>query len=76
MKKALLFAACALFLIFPTNEVFGQQAKQKPGNDQEKILALLAMTSEGWNKGDLNQYLSAYTKDATEMLSIRSGGRR
>ncbi len=42
--------------------------------DEKAIRAVLQMTAEGWNKGDLNQYLSAYVKEATEMLSTGPAG--
>jgi uncharacterized protein (TIGR02246 family) len=42
--------------------------------DEKAIRATLQTTAEGWNKGDLNQYLSAYTKEATEMLSNGPAG--
>lgn len=35
--------------------------------DEEKIRAILDSTSAGWNQGSLEQYLSAYTDEATEM---------
>jgi uncharacterized protein (TIGR02246 family) len=44
------------------------------GKDEKAIRATLQTTAEGWNKGDLNQYLSAYTKEATEMLSTGPAG--
>ena len=49
---------------------FGQQ----PNKDEKAIRATLERTAEGWNKGDLNQYLSAYVKEATEMLSTGPTG--
>ena len=42
--------------------------------DEKAIRSTLQTTAEGWNKGDLNQYLSAYTKEATEMLSNGPAG--
>ena len=67
MKKIILLTAF-VFVIF-TIGAFGQQSK-----DEKAIRALLQTTAEGWNKGDLNQYLSAYTKGATEMLSTGPAG--
>lgn len=67
MKKIILLTAfvCLIFTV----GAFGQQSK-----DEKAIRALLEKTAEGWNKGDLNQYLSAYTKGATEMLSTGPAG--
>lgn len=42
--------------------------------DEKAIRAALEKTADGWNKGDLNQYLSAYTPEATEMLSTGPAG--
>lgn len=50
--------------------VFGQQMSK----DEKAIRTTLDTTAEGWNKGDLNQYLSAYVKEATEMLSTGPAG--
>ncbi len=50
------------------------QTSAKMSKDEKEIRALLEKTAEGWNKGDLDQYLSAYTKDATEMLSTGPAG--
>lgn len=47
---------------------------QTMNKDEKAIRATLEKTADGWNKGDLNQYLSAYTKEATEMLSTGPAG--
>ena len=67
MKKLNLLTTfvSVIFLI----SAFGQQSK-----DEKTIRATLEKTAEGWNKGDLNQYLAFYTKDATEMLSTGPAG--
>jgi uncharacterized protein (TIGR02246 family) len=44
-------------------------ALQKPDPAAAQIRAVLNSTADGWNKGDLAQYLAAYTPSATEMLS-------
>ena len=48
--------------------VFGQS------KDEKAIRATLQMTADGWNKGELGIYLSAYTKEATEMRSTGPAG--
>jgi uncharacterized protein (TIGR02246 family) len=48
--------------------VFGQS------KDEKAIRAALESTAEGWNKGDLNQYLAVYVKEATEMRSTGPAG--
>lgn len=58
-------------LLISTSAVFAQTQMSK---DEKAIRATLDVTAEGWNKGDLNQYLSAYTKEATEMLSTGPAG--
>ncbi|MDQ3797898.1 MAG: nuclear transport factor 2 family protein [Acidobacteriota bacterium] len=49
-------------------------AQAKMSKDEQAIRATLETTAEGWNKGDLNQYLSVYTKEATEMRSTGPAG--
>ena len=69
MKKT--FLLCVLIM---TVCVCGAAGQQKMSKDEQAIRATLNMTAEGWNKGDLNQYLSAYVKEATEMLSTGPAG--
>ena len=47
---------------------------QKGPTPEEQIKAVLAVTAEGWNTGDLSKYLYAYVPDATEMLSTGPAG--
>jgi ketosteroid isomerase-like protein len=47
---------------------------QTMSKDEKAIRSTLDMTAEGWNKGDLAQYLSAYVPEATEMLSTGPAG--
>ena len=68
MKKTFLF--CVFTLLVYAVAAFGQQVSK----DEKAIRATLDTTAEGWNKGDLNQYLSAYVKEATEMLSTGPAG--
>jgi len=68
MKKT--FLLCVFVLVVSASAAFGQQMSK----DEKAIRATLDMTAEGWNKGDLNQYLSAYVKEATEMLSNGPAG--
>src|SRR5215203_4114109 len=67
MKNSILLFVFVLILSFSA-------FAQKFSKDEEAIRATLNMTAEGWNKGDLNQYLSAYVKEATEMLSTGPAG--
>ena len=66
MKKTLIL----ITLLFAAHAAFAQTMSK----DEKAIRAALEKTAEGWNKGDLNQYLSAYTKEATEMLSTGPAG--
>lgn len=70
MKKSLLLLAVC-FLLAVSAEA---QTQPKMSKDEQQIRALLNGTAEGWNKGDLAQYLSVYTPDATEMLSTGPAG--
>ena len=49
-------------------------AQAKMSKDEQAIRALLNSTAEGWNKGDLQQYLAVYVKEATEMRSTGPAG--
>ena len=68
MKRT--FLLCVFVLSICVCAAFGQQMSK----DEKAIRATLDTTAEGWNKGDLNQYLSAYVKEATEMLSTGPAG--
>lgn len=72
MRK-LFFLFAFLSIVF-TSTAFGQQSAPKQSKDEQTIRATLDMTAAGWNKGDLNQYLSAYVPEATEMLSTGPAG--
>lgn len=73
MRKILLFIATVIFIATADGSAFAQR-KSKPGTSETQIRAVLDSTAEGWNKGDLNLYLAAYTKEATEMLSTGPAG--
>jgi uncharacterized protein (TIGR02246 family) len=47
---------------------------QKAGTPEQQIKAVLAVTAQGWNTGDISKYLYAYVPDATEMLSTGPAG--
>ena len=69
MKKSLILLAVCFLL-----SVSASAQTAKMSKDEQQIRALLNGTAEGWNKGDLAQYLSVYTPDATEMLSTGPAG--
>lgn len=71
MKILFLLSTIVLFL---SVSVYCQQPPNKQSKDELEIRKLFNLTAEGWNKGDLNQYLAYYTKDATEMLSTGPKG--
>jgi len=68
MKKT--FLLCVFVFVICALSAFGQQMSK----DEKAIRDTLNGTAEGWNKGDLSQYLSAYVKEATEMLSNGPAG--
>ena len=47
---------------------------QKNNPAESDIRAVLQVTAEGWNTGDLSKYLYAYVPEATEMLSTGPAG--
>ena len=69
MRKLTAFVFAALTLAAIAYAAFGDPAAGKPESADAQIRAVLDSTAEGWNKGDLAQYLAAYTPSATEMLS-------
>ena len=69
MKKLLIVSVFVFFI--SASHAFAQAKMSK---DEKAIRATLEMTAEGWNKGDLNQYLSAYVPQATEMRSTGPAG--
>jgi uncharacterized protein (TIGR02246 family) len=69
MKKT--FLPCVFIIAVCAFAAFAQPKMSK---DEKAIRDTLDVTADGWNKGDLNQYLSAYVKEATEMLSTGPAG--
>jgi uncharacterized protein (TIGR02246 family) len=67
MKKLLAFCLTATTFAATAYAAFGDPAAKKPEPAEAQIRAALNLTAEGWNKGDLGQYLAAYTPTATEM---------
>lgn len=65
MKKTIFLIV--FVALFSALFAFGQTS-EKMSKDEKEIRAALELTAEGWNKGDLDQYLSVYTSYATEML--------
>ena len=60
-------------LIMTSMNTFGQ-AFVKDAKAEADIKAVLDITANGWNTGDLSKYLFAYVPDATEMLSTGPTG--
>ncbi|MFD2569653.1 YybH family protein [Spirosoma soli] len=56
----------SFFVLFVLYSAIGF-AKPKPVPDEIQIRRALDSTSAGWNRGNLQQYLGAYTPDAQEM---------
>lgn len=55
----------ALFFLLLT--ALGSLAGPRPNSAEREIRAALDSTAAGWNRGNLAQYLGAYTPDAQEM---------
>jgi uncharacterized protein (TIGR02246 family) len=56
-------------LVFAALTLAAAAHAKKPESAEAQIRAVLNSTADGWNKGDLAQYLAAYTPTATEMLA-------
>lgn len=69
MKNLLTLCLAALTLGTLAQAAPIDKDTKKRGTPEEQIRAVLDSTAEGWNRGDLAQYLAAYTESATEMLS-------
>ena len=69
MKKLLALCCAALCFVATVHAAHGAKDSKKHASAEEQIRAVLDSTAEGWNRGDLAQYLAAYTESATEMLS-------
>ena len=54
--------------------VSAQTNSAAPSKAEAEIRKTLQLTADGWNKGDLRQYLAFYTPDATEMLATGPKG--
>ena len=67
MRKLLSFACAALPLAATAYASLADPAAREPESAEAQIRAALNSTADGWNKGDLAQYLAVYTKTATEM---------
>ena len=63
-----------IFLAIVAGSVYAQTNTAKPNKAEAEIRHTLQLTADGWNKGDLSQYLAYYTPDATEMLSTGPKG--
>src|SRR5215212_8769834 len=71
MKKMKTIAITVFILIASSITVLSQKADN---SDAGQIRAVLQITAEGWNNGDLSKYLFAYIPEATEMLSTGPTG--
>lgn len=67
MRSSLLFIVLATLLAIAAYTATGQSSKKNQGKDEAQIRAILDSTAAGWNQGNLQQYLAAYTDTATEM---------
>lgn len=68
MRKSLsLLLLVTLLACVMTYAAVGYSTASDKRKDEARIRATLDSTSAGWNQGNLQQYLSAYTDEATEM---------
>jgi uncharacterized protein (TIGR02246 family) len=63
MRRSITFAVLAMLFVSVAYAALGQN----PPTAEAQIRAALGSTSAGWNQGDLQKYLAAYTETATEM---------
>src|SRR5215207_6502461 len=67
MKNLLAIVVSAMTLAATAYAALGEPPSKKPESSEAQIRASLNSTADGWNKGDLGQYLAVYTESATEM---------
>jgi uncharacterized protein (TIGR02246 family) len=68
MRKSLsLLLPVALLAGITAYAALGHSSAGDKRKDEAQIRATLDSTSAGWNQGNLQQYLAAYTDEATEM---------
>ncbi|HEX8748993.1 MAG TPA: nuclear transport factor 2 family protein [Pyrinomonadaceae bacterium] len=68
MRKSLsLLLPVALVAGITAYAALGYSSNGDKRKDEASIRAVLDSTSAGWNQGNLQQYLSAYTDEATEL---------
>ena len=73
MKNLIAALVVSLFLLTISSTVYGQ-AFVKNAKAEADIKAVLEITANGWNTGELSKYLFAYVPEATEMLSTGPTG--
>jgi uncharacterized protein (TIGR02246 family) len=71
MKKQILLLTALVAALAVS--VLAQETKRDPAAESA-IKAVLQITADGWNTGDLSKYLFAYVPDATEMRSTGPAG--
>lgn len=76
MRRPISFIVLATLLAAVACAVIGYSAQQSKGTAKAQIRATLDSTAAGWNQGNLQQYLAAYTETATEMLANGPAGGR
>lgn len=67
MRRSLLAVLFVILLAVVAYTAIAQSSKKSQSKDEAQIRAILASTAVGWNQGNLQQYLAAYTDTATEM---------
>jgi uncharacterized protein (TIGR02246 family) len=76
MRKLSSLLLAALLVAAMAYAVVGYSFGSDKRKDEAQIRAILDSTAAGWNQGNLQQYLAAYTDSATEMLSDGPKGGR
>ena len=75
MKKQIILCGGLIFLLATfAGNIFGQESGKKTNSAEALIRAVLNITAQGWNEGNLQKYLSAYVPEATEMRSTGPAG--
>jgi uncharacterized protein (TIGR02246 family) len=74
MNKPLIFVGLIFLFTVSTVQISGQNSRKQQNSAEAQIRALFETTAVGWNEGNLEKYLSVYTKDATEMLATGPAG--
>lgn len=68
-EQAAVISRCSILLVLCMAALLSPALSQKISKDEKKILAVMRLEEEYWNKGDIEGYVSLYAPlDSTRMI--------